>query len=215
MTGLFFALAPFLASIAVARRDPTHRPIRDALGCSAWYSLCVTLAGPGANPRALLCLWGLIATASGWAYLRAFGWRERSTFAALPIGIALAIYLATERGAPERLWPVATWGPFVASSVVGALALWRWWAVERTNKRKLHGFLRREFTRDGTQFSVIDVRLPAVMTIARRTALLLLASDVCILAFIRWPGVQVWQGRAAAVAIAGVQVMWLIERKRT
>lgn len=206
MTGLIFALAPFLASIAVARRQPAHRPIRDALGVSAWYSLCSTLAGPGAKPWALLCLWGLVALASGLAYLAAF--EENVGICGAPlsaiIGLVVGDVLHRER------WPVATWGPFVASSVVGALSLWRWRASRNRNDRLAKAYLTHGFDGDGGPISVHDLRLRESMSIAQRTALLLLASDVCMLAFVRWPGVQIWQGRVAAMAIAGVQLGWLL-----
>jgi len=194
MTGLVYALAPLVASCLVARREPAHRPVALALGASALYSVAALPAvASHLDPRALLGLFALVAVASGRAYARAFGWRWTEGRIVLVPAAALAGMVLVRPFI--GWWTIATWGPFVASSVVGALAVWAWWAAR--HRHPLYAVrLGEEPRRIGSG--------PVSMT--QRVALILLASDVCMLAFIRWPGVQEWQGRAAAVAVALVQV---------
>lgn len=217
MTGLIYAATPLAAACLVARREPAHRPVALALGASALYSVAaLPTVASHLDPRALLGLFTLVAVASGRAYARAFGWRwtepnvSRLGWALIAVVGALAFMWPR-----ASVWEVATWGPFVVSSVVGGLAVWAWGWAKFHNERKVAAYFGRRFDEDGAPISVHDLRLPEPATITQRCALVLLASDVCMLAFVRWPGVQAWQGRAAAMAVSVVQIVWLIkERKR-
>jgi acyl-CoA thioesterase len=101
-----------------------------------------------------------------------------------------------------------TWGPFVASSVVGGLAVWGWWSA------RPWGYLGWDAPQSHVE-AWARAREKYPLGITQRVALILLASDVCMLLFVPWPGVQAWQGRAAAMAVSVVQIVWLIkERKR-
>ena len=211
MTGLLYALAPLVAAAIVARREPAHRPIHDALGASALYSVAaLPFVASHLDARVGLGLFALVAVASGRAYLYTFcpadsepnGWRAYPIIT-FPFVCGIAI----------ENWRLATWGPFVASSVVGALAVWAWWATRIHNERRVAAYLERGFDEDGAPISVHDLKLPTSASITERCALIPLASDVCMLAFIRWGGVQMWQGRAAAVAVALIQVTALCRPK--
>jgi hypothetical protein len=207
MTGLIYAVAPLAAACLVARREPAHRPVALALGASALYSVAALPAMSSyLDGRALLGLFALVAAASGRAYVRAFGWRwtlERFTFG---VGIAgLCTVLATTG---VSRWQIMTWGPFVASSVVGGLAVWGWWSA------RPWGYLGWDAPQSHVE-AWARAREKYPLGITQRVALILLASDVCMLLFVPWPGVQAWQGRAAAMAVSVVQIVWLIkERKR-
>jgi len=202
MTGLIYAAAPLVAACLVARREPAHRPVALALGASAIYSVAALPAvASHLDPRVLLGLFALVAVASGRAYARAFGWRwtEVRAYAAIALINIAAVVAARHVG----WWNVATWGPFVTSSVVGALAARGWWRSRERRAGRGPGDGKARW------------HDPLSATLTQRCALILLASDVCMLAFVRWPGVQAWQGRVAAIAVTVVQVVWLIkERKR-
>lgn len=197
MIGLLFAVAPFALACLVARREPAHRPVRDALGAAFSYSFWTLLDDPAdRSPRALLILWSLVAVYSGWAYLRAFAWDASEALNML--GAILVLYAGAFFWPKELIWwRIATWGPFVSSSAAGLLALYRWALPDPKVKWWRVG--RRWFSSEA----------PGTIGIVQRVALILLASDVCMLLFIPWPGVQVWQGRSAAVAVFAVQVEWL------
>jgi len=207
MTGLIYAAAPLVAACLVARREPAHRPVALALGASALYSVAALPAvASHLDARALLGLFALVAVASGRAYARAFGWRW--TLPSVTFGIGLVGYSTVLAGAVVSRWELLTWGPFVASSTLGALAVWAWW---RSRERRAMAYWSGRGPGDGKarQHDLLAT------TITQRCALVLLASDVCMLAFVRWPGVQAWQGRVAAIAVTVVQIVWLIkERKR-
>lgn len=207
VTGLIYAAAPLVAACLVARRERTHQPVTLALGASALYSVAALPAlASHLDPRALLGLFALVAVASGQAYARAFGWRwtelnvTRLGWALIVVAGALALVWPR-----ASLWDVATWGPFVVSSVVGGLAVWAWW---RSREWRVMAYWAGRGPGDGKarEHDLLST------TIAQRCALVLLASDVCMLAFVRWPGVQAWQGRAAALAVTIVQVAWLVRR---
>lgn len=208
MTGLLFALAPFVAACLVAGHDPRHQPVRDALGASALYSVAaLPFVASHLDARARLALFALVAVMSGRAYARAFGWRwteSRICSSVLASFVGLMFFWC----APVSPWTIATWGPFVASTILGALALWMWWEARAMNQKRVERYLRWEF---GEPYKAIppDLRLTEPVSIAQRCAIVLLASDACMLAFVGWDGVQIWQGRAAAVAVALVQVVWL------
>lgn len=216
MTGLIYAATPLVAACLVARREPAHRPVALALGASALYSVAALPAvASHLDARALLGLFALVAVASAHAYARAFGWRWRLEDVTFGIGMA-GLAVAGASG-PIVQWQLMTWGPFVVSSVVGALAAWAWW-VDAPHRQMIARAIMAD--RQPTDADVIAwwqarATWRASFGIAQRCALVLLASDVCMLAFVRWPGVQAWQGRAAALAVTVVQVVWLIkERKR-
>lgn len=191
MTGLLYALAPALVAGFIARTERAHRPVALALGASALYSLA-SLAPLPSELR--LILWALVALASARAYARAFGWVwiDGPPLLALACVAALVARFTWQ----ASIWQIATWGPFVASSTVGALSLWRW----RIGRPITWGRESRGW------------RAKARATIVQHCAAALLASDVATLAFIPWPGVQAWQGRAAAVAVTVMQVIWLMRK---
>jgi UPF0716 family protein affecting phage T7 exclusion len=199
MTGLPFALAPFVVACLVARRKPAHRPVRDALGASASFSLWTVVDvhfavnGFQIEPYVGLALFALVALASGRAYARAFGWRWTEGRIVLVPATALAGMVLVRPFI--GWWVIATWGPFAASSVFGALAVWAW-----SSERLRHPMYAIRHGEEPRRVGFGPV------AITQRVALVLLASDVCMLAFIPWGGVQMWQGRAAAVAVALVQV---------
>lgn len=193
MIGLVCSALAFLAAAWVARHEPRHKPIRDALGAALIYAIVVQpwfpkADDPKAVARGTLLVWASVAMFSGFAYLRAWSHeRDPGPLPALWVAVMLLILPALVTGR-AHWWGLATWGPFVASSAFGGWALWRWLGAWDSTKPPY----------------------PNEWTITGRTALLLLASDVCMLLFIPWPGVQVWQGRVSALVVAGVQAAWLI-----
>lgn len=201
MTGLIYTLAPLALACVIARREPAHRPIRDALAAMTLYS-AAQLVGP--LPSAVSwALWLAMPLMSARAYASAWRWTtEDATTVIGFVGFAVAANSTIAR------ITIAFWAPFVASSLFGAAALWRWIAGRPWGHldydappAPVEAWARR---RARYQFGL-----------AQRCAVALLASDVAMLLFVPWPGVQAWQGRAMALAIAVIQAIWLIERRST
>lgn len=202
MIGLACSAIAFGSAWLVARREPGHRHVSNALFYAATYAGCVEIsrhvehADPVATSRSLLLLWAFAAIASGWAYLRAWQWNAGHAF-----GLLITCFLLWCLGAGSvRAWTLATWGPFAASSLVGCEALWTWWRGESAIQKRRYTYAR------------VTVR-PTNWTFTQRIALILLVSDVCMLAFVPWPGVQQWQGRVSALVVAAFQCVWLIKRR--
>ncbi len=209
MTGLLYTVAPLALACVIARREPAHRPIRDALAAMTLYS-AAQLVGPLPSVVSW-ALWLAMPLTSARAYASAWGWTIEVATMVVGVGVAVGVAKNT------RIAPIAmaSWAPFVASSLFGAAALWRWFGKRVRNERAVARFLRGEHDDDGAPISVRALRQPEPMTIAQRCALALLASDVAMLAFVPWPEVQAWQGRAMALAMAVIQGLWLIERRST
>ncbi len=209
MTGLLYTVAPLALACVIARREPAHRPIRDALAAMTVYS-AAQLVGPLPSVVSW-ALWLAMPLASARAYGLAWGWRwteGRIVFAVCGGAIALAL---AGRAAPTE---ILAWAPFVASSLLGAAALWAWLRrlarLEAEGRAELSDVARRY----GVHVPHLSTReLASVFTIAQRCAVALLASDVAMLLFVPWPGVQAWQGRAMALAMAVIQGLWMIERR--
>lgn len=196
MIGPACSTIAFVTAWLVARREPRHGPIRDALGCALLHAGCYALGGNERNPRAMLALFALVALASGWAYLKAWDWDVGHAFGLPMMCFLLWCFGAGRPGA----WTLATWGPFVLSSAVGAWALFRSFGVHV-----------RE--RDGEDWFAF---FPYEWTFTQRIALVLLVSDVCMLLFaaIGASVAQVWQGRVSALVVTGMQCSWLVRRFR-
>lgn len=197
MIGPICSALAFASALAVARKAPQHGPIAAALGASLSYSICAVLNASlppeRQNPRALLFLLACVAVLSGWAYLKAWSWDAR---AALFLLTLIAVLVTGGLVWPARNWALATWGPILASVIVGAFAMVRWRALWKRS----YPYERR---------TCPDLE----MSITRRIALVLLAADVAGLLFMRWPGVVEWQGRAAAIAVTVLHVGWLIQER--
>lgn len=205
MIGLICASLVFVTALLVTLRHRPHWPLCAALGMSTLYAgafnLDRWLRPDDPSPHATLALFACVALASGLAYLRVWAWEPGET-SGLLASIAILIGAGVVRG--DALgWQMATWGPFAVSSVMGGLALWRWlgsWGNDPPTYRA---------TYDGR-----DIMDPPrnLWTITTRIALILLVSDVAMLLFIPWPGVQMWQGRMSALVVAGMQAMWFVRQ---
>lgn len=216
MTGLLYTVAPLALACAIARRERAHRPIRDALAAMTLYSAAQHV---GPLPSAVSwALWLVMPLCSARAYASAWGWRwteGRIVFAVC--GAAIGLALAGRAASTEIL----TWAPFVASSLFGAAALWRWFVAAQWRSEDRSIIRRRLAVGDAPDDEEVirwwyarEARR-ASFGIAQRCAVALLASDVAMLVFVPWPGVQAWQGRAMALAMAVIQGLWLIERRST
>ncbi len=199
MIAIACAAVACLAAYLVSHREPKHRPIAEALACGLSYAICnalnahIEVNGTAISGRLLLALWACVALMSGWAYQRAWSWRPIEGIALFGT-IAAIVAPALITGEPHW-WTLATWGPFVVSSLAGVIALWRWHDDRG---------LPRYWSPSGER-----VKEPSRWTITHRTALLLLASDVCMLLFVAWPSVSEWQGRCSALVVTVVQIVWL------
>jgi hypothetical protein len=211
MTGLLYTVAPLALACVIARREPAHRPIRDALAAMMLYS-AAQLAGPLPSVVSW-ALWLAMPLTSARVYASAWGWTIED--ATMVIGLIGLIGFAVAVNSTIAPADMAAWAPFVASSLVGLLALLAWLGppelgrviVDADGPRWVRTAEDRAATRAWME------RGP--MSLTQRSAVAMLASDVAMLLFVPWPGVQAWQGRAMALAMAVIQGIWLIERRST
>lgn len=201
MIGLATSALAFLTAWAVARREPRHEPVLTALLVSLGYALgsqpwFQRTDDPEGVRKTLLFLWAAVAFFSGHAYQRSWSWKPAEGLMLLgTVAMLVTPALVTGRA---HWWGLATWGPFVASSIAGGWGLLQWWATRERNDEDLSHWPPN----------------PAI-SITQRIAVLLLASDVCMLLFVAIdaPQAQIWQGRVSAVVVAGVQIAWILIKR--